>query len=161
MSVQIARQATNPGEDFWIDPTSGSAEPLTLRSRPRQPGPNALDDTPPFEFSDGPEDLHLKSAGGRRCVDAHGEADERDAERLEILQQRDQVLQVAAKPIEPPADHDVEPAALGIGQKPIESGASVLRPAHPAVDILRCGPASRLDVSTEFLQLVLGFLIQR
>jgi hypothetical protein len=69
---------------------------LTLRPGPRQPGPDPLDDTTAFEFGYGPEDVHLKTPGRRRGVDALGEADERDAERLEILEQRDQVLEVTA-----------------------------------------------------------------
>jgi hypothetical protein len=85
-------QASDPAERFRIDPTSGPSEPLTLRPGPRQPRPNAFHDTTPFEFSDGPEDLHLETTGRRGGVDALGEADERDAERLEFFEQRDQVF---------------------------------------------------------------------
>ena len=54
----------------------------------------------------------------RRCgrVDTLGQADERDTERLEILEQRNQVLEVAPEAIEPPAYKHVEASALS-GEK--------------------------------------------
>jgi hypothetical protein len=71
------------------------------------------------------------------------------------------MLQTPTEPIEAPAHDDIEPASPGIGQELIESGTSILRPAHPAIDVLGWDPASRLDVPPEFLQLVLRLLIER
>jgi hypothetical protein len=134
-------QSSNPSEGLRIDLTSGSAEPLPLRPRPRQPGPDAFYDASPFESSNGPEDLHLETPGRRRRVDALRQADERDAERLEFVEQRDQVAEVTPEPIETPADQDIEPTSAGFGQEPIESGPAVLRTADPTIDVLDSRPA--------------------
>jgi hypothetical protein len=84
-------QASDPGEGFWIDATLRPAEPLTLRPGPRQPSPDAFHYATAFELGDRPDDLQLKPAGGRRGVYALGQADERHAERLQLVEQRDQV----------------------------------------------------------------------
>jgi len=52
-------------------------------------------------------------------------------ERLKILQQRNQVLQIPAEPVEPPADDDVERAPLRIPDEQVERRALVLRSADP------------------------------
>ena len=78
---------------------SGASELHTLGPCSGQAGPYPLLDPSAFEFRDRAKDVHLQSAGGRRGVDALGEADERDAERLELLQQHDQMLQIPAEPI--------------------------------------------------------------
>ena len=95
------------------------------------------------------EDMHLQLAGGRRGVDAFGQRDERDAESLQLVEQRDQVLQAPSETIEPPADQHIEPAALGIGQKLVERGATILRPADAVIDVLDRGPAAGLDVAPQ------------
>ena len=82
-----------------------------------------------------------------------------DAERLQLVEQRDQVLEVAPEPIESPAHQHVEPAPLGIGQELIERRATILRPAHPAIDVLDRRPASGADVPPQLLQLVLRLLV--
>ena len=58
----------------------------------------------------------------RRGVDALGQTDEGHAERLQIIEQRNQVLEIAAKPIETPAHEHVELAPLGIFQRAIKTG---------------------------------------
>jgi hypothetical protein len=108
-----------------------------------------------------PEDVHLQVAGRRRGVDALRQTDERHAEHLEFLQQRDQMLQVASEPIEAPADDDIEPATSSISDQLIEGGASILCPAHPAIHVLDGRPASGLHVPPDFSELVLRFLLQR
>src|SRR5262249_43902431 len=60
------------------------------------------------EFRDGAEDVHLELPGRRRGVDAFAEADERDAERLQVVEQDDQVLQVASEAIQLSADDHIE-----------------------------------------------------
>src|SRR5262245_59143615 len=84
--------------------TWGSTEPLPLRPGALQarqyPLPNAFS----LELRDGAQDVHLQLAGGRCCVDALRQADERNPERLQLVEQRNQVLQIATESIEPPAD---------------------------------------------------------
>jgi len=91
-----------------------AAEACSLRLRARQAGADALHDSAPLELRDRAEDVHLEPASRRRGVDAFVQRDERDAERLQIIEQRDQVLQVAAEAIELPGDDRIEFAALGV-----------------------------------------------
>src|SRR5205823_671707 len=100
------------------------------------------------------QDVHLELPGRRGGVDALGEADECDAERLEILQQGDQVLQISPEPIEPPAHDHVELAPPGIAEEPVEAGATIFRPAHASVDVLHGRPAPSGDVAPDFRELV-------
>jgi len=93
-----------------------------------------------------PEDVHLQLAGGCGGVDPFGQADACDAEGPQVVEQGDQMLQVPTEPIETPADQDIEPASLGIGEQLIESGTSILRPAHPAINVLDARPSPRLDL---------------
>ena len=115
----------------------------------------------PLELGNRPEDVHLQLAGWSRRVDPLGEADERDAERLQFVEQRDQVLQVATESIEPPADQHIEPPPLGVGQELVERGTTIFRPAHPAINVLDGRPAARLDLPSQLLELVLRFLLER
>ena len=109
--------------------------PRALRPGPLQASQHPLSDALPLELGDRAEDVHLQLAGRRRRVDALGETDERHAERLQVLQQRDQVFQVSAKPIQPPAHDDVEPTAPSVDQELIEH-----RPPILAARILRRQP---------------------
>ena len=68
---------------------------------------------------------HFRHLAGHACgtrVDAFHKADEIDAERLQFLEQRDQVLEIPAQSIEAPADQDVEPTAPSISHKLVERG---------------------------------------
>ena len=81
--------------------------------------------------------MHLQPSRRRRGVDPFVETDERDVQRLEVVEQGDQVLQVAPQPIELPRHDDVELAALGVLHQLVER-----RPPAPK------GEASRHDRST-------------
>jgi hypothetical protein len=54
-----------------------------------------------FKLGDRAKDVHLQLAGGSRRVDAFAEAHEPDSERVELLEQHDQVSEVASEAIEP------------------------------------------------------------
>jgi hypothetical protein len=55
--------------------------------------------------------VHLQFARRRRRVDPFRETDERDPKRLELIEQRDQVFEIASKPVEALADQYVESTA--------------------------------------------------
>ena len=80
--------------------------------------------------------MRAASSGGRRGVDSLSQADERDSERLQIVEQCDQVLQRSPEPIEPPTHEHIEPAPLGIRQELVEGRASFSRTRDALVDIL-------------------------
>src|SRR5215831_2131637 len=81
---------------------SRPSESLALRLGPGETGPDAFLNPRALELGNRPEDVHLELADGCRRVDALGEADEGHAERLELLEQRDEVFQVPPKAIEAP-----------------------------------------------------------
>ncbi len=52
--------------------------------------------------------MQLQSASGRGGIDALVQAHEAHAQGLQLVQQGDQVLEVAAQAIESPADQDID-----------------------------------------------------
>ena len=94
-------------DDFLWPP-----EPCSIRPRPREAGSDTLGDPRPLELRNGREDMHLQLAGWRRRVDALLQADERHAQRLELVEQGDEVLQAAPQLIEPPADDEGRRSAV-------------------------------------------------
>ena len=66
-----------------------------------------------------------------------------------------------SEPIQPPADQHIEATALGVTDQIVEGGATILRPAHAAIDVLNRRPATRVDIPSKLLELVLRFLVQR
>ena len=107
------------------------------------PFPNAL----ALELGDRPKDVHLELAGRRRRVDPLGQTDDRDAEGLQLVEQRDQMPQVPPEPIQAPADQRVEPAPTGVGDQGVEGRPAVLAPADAPIDVFRSPPAPRLTSS--------------
>jgi len=53
---------------------------------------------------------------------------------------------IPTEPVQPPADQHVKPAPLGIADEGIESGATVLRPTHPTVNVFLSAPVPSLDI---------------
>jgi hypothetical protein len=132
-----------------------------LRSGALEASQHALSDAFPLELCNRTEDVHLEFSGGRRGVDAFSQADERDSERLQVLQQSDQVLQVATEPIESPAHDDIEFPPLRVSNQRVESGAAIFRTAHSTINVLDGRPATSRAEAMKFLKLVLWLLIDR
>src|SRR5262249_2866145 len=115
--------------------------------------------------------VELQLAGGGSAIDAFAETDERDADRLELLEQRHQMLQIPAEPIETPAHQDVEAPPARVSHEAIAPRPSVLppghppravfslRPGHPTVDVFSSRPSTGLDVFPQFKQLVVRRLV--
>ena len=93
-----------PPTYFWLEYflvwKRAPQAPLALRPCPLQARQHTFSDALPLELGNRPEDVHLELPCWRRGIDAFSEAYERHAERLEIFQQRGQMLQVATKPIQ-------------------------------------------------------------
>jgi hypothetical protein len=124
----VERQMLDTLKSVERDDSMRTPKPLALRLGPRQPGPNALDDTPLFEV--GQWAIWSLPAGVVASMPSAGQADERDAERQEVVEQRDQVSQVTPEPIGSPADQDVEPSTPRVAEYSVERGVTFLRPAH-------------------------------
>jgi hypothetical protein len=69
-----------------------SATPLECREDPAS-SPIALHNLALRIIGDRGQDMHLRLAGRRGRVDAFGQADERYAETLQLVDQRDQMLE--------------------------------------------------------------------
>jgi hypothetical protein len=104
--------------------------------------------------------VELQFSGGRRAVDAFPKRDKGDTERLEFLEEHNQVPEITPKSVQPPADDHVEPAASSISNEPIQRRPAVFRAAHATVHVLDGGPGACLDVTVQFLKLVGGLLIE-
>ncbi len=60
--------------------------------------------------------MHLQFSGWCGGVDPLGEGDERDPQALEIVEQGNQVADVPAESIQPPADEHVEASAPSVAE---------------------------------------------
>ena len=132
-----------------------------MRPGPLQAGLDPFRDARALELRDRAEDVHLQLAGGCRGVDALVERHERDAERLQLLEQRDQVPEVPSEAIQSPDDQHIEAATSGVDEQAIERRPTVLRPADAAVDVLHGRPTPRGDVAPDLRKLVLRLLVER
>jgi hypothetical protein len=144
-------ELSRAGEILSANGLPRPSEGLSLRRAPREPRPYPFHDPRSFEFGDRPEDVHLELAGRRRGVDAFRQTDEGYAERLQLLEECDQVLQIPAEPIESPAHQHIKPSALGVSNELVERWPPILRPADPVIDILLSRPAASPHVPPELL----------
>jgi hypothetical protein len=80
----------------------------------RQACSDALLDAPALELGDGPENVHLQLPGRCGGIDPLAKGHERNSPSLQVLEKRNQVLQVAARAVQPPADEHVKPTAFGV-----------------------------------------------
>jgi len=113
-----------------------------------------------FELGQRREHMQLQLAGRRRRVDPFVEADERDADATQLLEQHHEMAEVSPETIQPPAEKHVELSALGIGHELIESWPAILRTTHAAVDVLRGRPAAGPGVLPKFRELVFWCLVK-
>jgi hypothetical protein len=60
---------------------------------------DTLTDSSAFKLRDRAEQMHLKPPGWCGGIDSLTQTDERDAEGLEIIEERDQVPEVSTEPI--------------------------------------------------------------
>jgi hypothetical protein len=106
--------------------------------------------------------VELKLPGGRCAIDALAEGNERDAQAVEFFEHRDEMPEIAAEAVQTPADKNIKASPFGISEKLVESGASILRATDATIYIFPAlRPSTSLDVTSEFLKLVLGFLLDR
>ena len=138
-----------------------SPQALPLSSSPRQARQDALGDPRALELRDGREDMHLQLSGRCSRVDAFLQADEGHAERLELVEQSDEVLEAATEPIQSPADYNIETPPPGIADELVERRASINSTADTPVDELLRDPASSGNVAAELSELVLRLLVER
>jgi hypothetical protein len=91
-----------------------------------------------------------------RGVDPFGQADDRHPERLQLVEQADEARQTAPESIEPPTARTSILRRRAACTRVSSAGRRSLAADTPLLDAFDAGPAPGLDVSAEFLQLVLG-----
>jgi hypothetical protein len=103
--------------------------------------------------------MYLELPGGCRGVDAFAQRDERDAERLQVLEQRDQVLQVASEPIELTSQASNLRRRASFTSRS-SAGRRSVEPLTPWSTYSTAASQPRGDVAAELGELVLGLLIE-
>ena len=108
-----------------------ATEAFALRSRACQPGVNAFLNARALELRDRGEDTRDEPAGRCARVDSLAERDERDATRLQFIEQQDEMPQVATKTIEAPAHDAFNTVPSNIGDELIERRPGSFEPETP------------------------------
>jgi hypothetical protein len=96
------RQVRGLLERDGIDVYAGTTEPTSSRLHASESGSDPLCDSRPLEFRERAEDVQLEFSRRRAGVDPLAEGHEPDADRLQCIDQGNQVLQIPPEPIEPP-----------------------------------------------------------
>jgi hypothetical protein len=132
---------------------------LALRSGALQARPDSLCNSIPLELTDRREDVKLEPSGWGRGIDPFTQRHEANSERLEIVQQRNEMSEIAAEAIEPPANKHIKPTAPRVGEHLIKGRASILGSAETSIHELGSGPTPGLNVTPKFDQLVFAGLV--
>ena len=133
-------------------------EHLSLILGPFQPCLDPFGDPRPLKLGDGRENVHLKFPGRRRGINAFLERDKRYPKDAQFIEQRDEMFQVPAEAVEPPADEDIDSASACVLDETVERGATVFRPAD-CVGVFDDAPLAGLGIAAELVQLVVGGLV--
>ena len=113
------------GPERQLEPRS--TERLPLRSCPLQAGLDPLGDAGPFKFGDRGEDVHLQPPSRGCGINAFLKGDKRYAEHAEFIEQRDEMLQVSAEPVESPADQHIDSTTPGIFDEAVQCRTPIPR----------------------------------
>jgi hypothetical protein len=115
-----------------------TTEPYALGTCPVETGVDALLDDRPFELRKYTEHLKQGATGRRRGIEALHMQIEVDAVRANLLEERYEVLQRAAEPVNGPGHEHIEFASGGVFEQAVELGTlfSAFGAAHAVVDIL-------------------------
>lgn len=156
-------EGPSPGQSRFWDVALWTPESLSLQSDPSETGQHAFTQSPTFKFRQRGRDMELEFPGRCCAVDTFTKAHERHAEVLEVLEERDEMPEVAADPIQTPTDQNVERPPLGI---PRASEVTNIPPARraPQLAIARarrsvsvcgaeCLPTVRLELRQELRDL--------
>jgi len=105
------------------------AQASALSAHPREASAHALLDARPLEFRDRAEDASDEPAGGRTGINPFAHRHERDAARMPIVEQHDQVPKVSTETIETPAHDGLHPMGPHVCHELVERGPAILRAA--------------------------------
>ena len=75
--------------------------------------------------------MELEPARGRRAVDPLAQTDEGHAHDVQFVQERHQVAEVPAQPVQPPADQHIELPTLGVPDQGVQGRSAILGSGEP------------------------------
>jgi len=114
-----------------------------------------------LELRERPQQVQLQAPGWRGRVDPLIQRHETHPQRRQLVQDIEQVLQAAPEAVQTPADDDVELTPPGGLEQVVQGGAAILCAGAPAVDVLPAeGPAARLQVAAQLVNLVVHILVE-
>ena len=90
--------------------------------------------------------MHLQLARWRRGANPFSQAHKGNPQHLELIEQRHEVLEASAEPIQTPAHQDIELSTLGISDQRIKGRAFILGATDAPVGVLVSRPAPSLYV---------------
>src|SRR3954451_3978615 len=96
---------------------SASTDTLPLCAGAREPSDDAFLNARALELCDGAEHAGHQSAGSSGRIDPFTHRDECDPARLPFVEQQDQVPQIAAETIEPPAHYRLHLVPTNVGHE--------------------------------------------
>ena len=140
---------------------AGSFQALPLSPRPSEARNNALLYSAALELRNGGQDVQLQPPCRRRGVDALPEGDERNPQRLEFVEQQNQVPEIPPQAVQPPADENIESPPTSGHEEFIKRGTTVLGTRHASVHVFDRGPAPALHIRATFRELVFHVLVER
>src|SRR5688500_1908629 len=100
---------------------------------------NPLLNPGPLELRDRAEHAGDEPTARRAGVDPFAERDEGDAARLPLVEQQDEVTQVASEAIKAPAEDRLHFVPARVRRQLVERWPAVLRPAATVIDVLDGG----------------------
>jgi hypothetical protein len=131
-----------------------------LGFRPCQASAHAFDDATALELCHRGKNVHLEFARRRRAVDALPKADERHAERLQFVEDEYEVLQVTTEAVEAPAHNSIAAPLACIREQRVQRRPPVFRAADTTVHERSRLPSASSCKASEFLQLIVRFLVE-
>ena len=140
---------------FW------STQSLTLRLRAGEARHHSLLNPRALELRNRGQDVELQPPRWRRCVDALPKGHERNPQRLEFIEQQNQVPEVPSETVQPPADENIEAPSTSGFEEFIERRTAVLGTRHASVNVFDGRPASALHIRPKLGELVLDMLVER
>src|ERR1017187_3676632 len=119
-----------------------SADALAVEAGAPHAGADSLDDERPFQLRDCADDDHDGAAQRPAGVDLFAEADELDAQTIQLVQHLKEVPGRASDAIACPDQHDIEAPALGIPHQLVQTRPARLCAGDPVGVLLHdLGPA--------------------
>jgi hypothetical protein len=125
------------------------------------PCSNPFNDPRSFKLPQGRENMELEFSRRGAEIYSFVETYERDPQRIQLVQQRNEMAQVSTQAIKSPTDQHIESPSAGLRDQPIQGGPAIFRAGHPMIDKLPHGESPLSAILPEFAELILGFLIQR